>query len=245
MDSVKRFGFYNLSLIRSNLATQSMTNQRIACILGARRSGTNYLETLVEQNFGSQLQVADLNREHSAGLSHRPHLYETLGSKHSLDDRPFTQKFRSENIHLVIVRHPEDWLQARIRYALKHMKQQPKQISKSILNTWLTTEYVAFYNTVLLWQERIPNFLILHYENLKQNFCDEIHRIAKQFSLYVYQPMNIEMEIGPAGSGGKNLYRPFAPDERYTEMIANLVEHSLCENFSVGLGLTHLEYNKT
>lgn len=205
----------------------SINNKKLACVFGARRTGTNYLESLLETNFGAELCVANLNRENTRPLAHRPHLFEAVGSKHAMDDRPFQEKFGSGQLNIFIVRHPHSWTGARIRYALKYLGLGSGQITEATVGKWIAQEYVSFYSGVAERLHYIPNTVVVRYEDLLDDYASALGRLAAEIGLSERTLTNVTTRIGPAGGQGGGAFDIAPPSEAFEACIQNALNDRL------------------
>lgn len=136
-------------------------------VRGERCSGTNYLYSLIKNNFPSAELVSD------------------FGWKHDFLDLRTAKIYEQENYHLFFVsRNPYDWVQSLYKHPHHiHPNLREKPFSEFIRSEWYSiivgfTEYtnLGFHKQMELYRERHPVTLdriqnVFHLRNLKnQNF---------------------------------------------------------------------------
>lgn len=113
-----------------------MSDLKPIVVLGARRSGTNYVEALLQAN--TKHEVLNLNRDAADNSE-----YARRGSKHDLDVDLDTKLAGS--INLVVVKNPLSWLVSRLRYEDDCCKVNPDHKRKPVHDI-IHQEWNEFYN---------------------------------------------------------------------------------------------------
>lgn len=180
-----------------NRVNSERKSSEVVFVLGARRSGTNYLERLILSNFSCK--VANLNNSVSAALKNdvrRPWLYNLVGLKHSTGALTKTRDLELRS--LVIVREPASWLDARTRYAIKYMGMSRNEALLSA-PAWIENEYNSFYaeairlnHVVVKYEELVKDPLVI-----RRYFSGSIN-IMQRFRGFE----NVSYEIMPGGGKG-------------------------------------------
>lgn len=177
--------------------------QKVA-IFGPRRAGTNYLQHLVLLNT-LNLEVLHLDattRDHGCRLLVNG--FEEYGSKHSLGDRPISQKLNERNINLVIVKRDiKSWLYSRYAYNRSFCANEFRLDSK-VLAKWINNEYLQFMQDLAVANPE--SYVLLTYEDLSIDGIREI--LASKGVILTRYPLEMKITATPGGGNSGRKYLP-------------------------------------
>lgn len=182
------------------MATSKIENN-VFCVFGARRTGTNYVETLLLNNFN--LPVANLNKVNNyLDDESRPFLFDIKGSKHLIGDIDADVKFSKSSgyNYVFVVRSPFDWLDARIRYHLDILKRPEELMTDETFKKWIKQEYVNFYQAALDIVDGDRNdAVVCRYEDALNDLDALMKRIADQFGYDHREWSDVSRIVAPGG----------------------------------------------
>lgn len=174
-------------------------------IWGARRSGTNYLETLIQYNLKNP--IANLNKN-------KPD-YLIRGSKHDLD-MELDKKFDFDNdINILLVKNPISWTYSRWKYE-NHCREVNPEHKAKYADSYIKEEWNDFYGTL----RKFP-FIVITYEQLSLNTESTIRNITDGVqSTECFRDLN--NEVGPNRQIFFNKFKkPTNPELMYHDLLAN------------------------
>ncbi len=215
-----------------------MSNISEFCILGERCSGTNYLQRLIELNFGLK-------------ITHR------YGHKHFFG---FSNYQNSDNVLFIgIVRDPFQWLESlnqKKHHFPWHLRKNIKQI--------LTQPYYSIYdsredhgvkfNTEILedrnmytrerykniidlrnmknkflmedMKNKVKNYILIKYEDLSTNTFDELEKIRSEFGLKKMNTeyVNFVKHTKKKGSRWDKSHKLYVPKPLTFNLVKNLID---------------------
>jgi len=172
-----------------------MNSNKIFTVLGARRSGTNYLESLLLMNFPNE--VANLNKDLKEKIfspDRRPWLFNECGSKHETVN---FKVFKNNYLALAVIREPISWLDARLRFHAKVFGDSAtgKLQNPEWIRELIEKEYNRFYRKVIEF-----NILTLRYDDLLSKLDSTLLLVGQEFKLNCPEKFLDEANIiGPAG----------------------------------------------
>ena len=183
-------------------------------VVGPRRSGTNFLETLVGMNFSAP--VADLNRRPvSKPVGPRLSLFEEMGNKHDITPW-FLEKVLDRNgLIFAVVRNPIDWLIARGRFQSRINPETADEQIKEKAHFWMQREWNGFVSLALdrMAADASGHFFnVFRYEDLLVRPRASLEKIAEILGENVCELSgNVERELAPNGTIGKVFEKPDDP----------------------------------
>lgn len=195
--------------------TEKKENDLIV-VLGPRRSGTNYLETLLEKNLSCR--VANINSVDSLKRQSRPHLYHSLGGKHDIGIDTIKRINLEGGLVIAQSRNPIDWIISRSKYYLRMSPENQEHDIPAKIPKWVREEYNKFFEIVRSTKSEARSIL-LKYEDTATNPSSAIQKISEELLIQKRQAevIKIDKEMAPGGNPSgqfkvKNPYRQYSRD---------------------------------
>lgn len=179
-------------------------------VFGLRRSGTNYFSRMILGNtVDAIVPNLDLAPSNSQLDDRSPALFEELGSKHSLSDRPIEKKLINENLNIIVVKEFGSWMASRYFYWLKLQKSGPSRSQSLDAIAGFNREFRDFVDGAI---EHKEDLVFVSYERslsaayVRSVLFDNRVRLSKQ-------PFMLQREARPGGG----LDGKFSNKNRYLE----------------------------